>query len=82
MGMADIVMRPCDARQDGTKFGGRCKHWIGVGIMIWIGLLIATAVLGLTIWLLPGVFGTAKRSAHSGPRKSKSYSRLAGRILL
>ena len=34
-------------------------HWIGVGIMIWIGLQIAPAILGLVIWLLPGAFGAA-----------------------
>ena len=34
-------------------------HWIGVGIMVWIGLKITPAILGLVIWLLPGAFGAA-----------------------
>lgn len=31
-------------------------HWIIVGILIWIGLAIAPAVIGLTAYLLPGAF--------------------------
>jgi hypothetical protein len=31
-------------------------HWIFVGVMIWIGLAIAPAVLGLVALLLPGIF--------------------------
>jgi hypothetical protein len=30
-------------------------HWIFVGIMIWIGLSIAPAVLGLVIYAIPFV---------------------------
>lgn len=31
-------------------------HWIIVGILIWVGLAIAPAVIGLAVYLLPGAF--------------------------
>lgn len=34
-------------------------HWIGVGILIWIGLSIAPALISMVLWLLPGAFGAA-----------------------
>lgn len=32
-------------------------HWIGVGILIWIGLAIAPAVIGLVLVAIPFVIG-------------------------
>jgi hypothetical protein len=32
-------------------------HWIGVGILIWIGLAIAPAVIGLVLVTIPFVIG-------------------------
>ena len=34
-------------------------HWIGIGILIWIGLAIAPVLIGMVLWLLPGAFGAA-----------------------
>ena len=32
-------------------------HWIGVGILIWIGLAIAPAVIGFVLVAIPFVVG-------------------------
>ena len=53
-------------------------HWIGVGILIWIGVQVAPAIIGLICWLLPGAFGAVVGALFLGLLTQSAQGALIG----